>query len=263
MTYKIIFCYRNTFSQVFYSLSDIRLPAAGRETRKALMCWRLYIFLLSATAVFCFMLLTATTDYATQSVGGRYKAGSPNAAAASGSSLLTAVVATSPQRQPVEKPDSPYDFAVRPNQVKLFVPAAADPVLARLEKERDERAARGKPANRRRLKWDEHGWYREEVALVTAYCPCARCCGTSSPGITSIGKNAWTPGLAAEPDYLPYGTKVMVPGYGFQEVDDTGGAMRRHWQRNGLLHIDVRMTYHHEARQWGKQYLRVKIYELR
>ncbi|MCC8191030.1 MAG: 3D domain-containing protein [Planctomycetes bacterium] len=66
--------------------------------------------------------------------------------------------------------------------------------------------------------------------------------------------------MAADPLYLDYGTRVFVPGYGLSVIDDTGGAMRRQWRRNGQLHIDVRMTYHYEARQWGKQYLPVKIY---
>lgn len=226
------------------------------------MRWRLYIFLLSATAVFCFMLLTATTDYDARS--GSWPQRVMNAAGSVASPLLTAVV-LEPQRRPARAPEAvdalSIDPTLRPNAVRMFVPASADPVLARHDAEREERAARGKPANRNRLKLDERGWHREEVALITAYCPCARCCGHSSPGITSIGKDAWTTGLAADPSCLDYGTKVYVPGYGFSEVDDTGGAMRRHWRRNGLLHIDVRMTYHHDARRWGKQYLRVKIYE--
>ncbi len=228
------------------------------------MRWRLYIFLLSATAVFCFMLLTATTDYTFRSGSGGARRTPQNVSATPITSprLLTAVVAEVVDVKPtavLQKRDILQ--GLKPNQLRPFVPQSADPVLARHEAEREERISRGKPAYRHRLKWDERGWYREEVALVTAYCPCARCCGSSSPGITSIGKNAWTPGLAAEPNYLNYGTQVFVPGYGFSEIDDTGGAMRRHWRQSGLLHIDVRMTYHHEARQWGKQYLRVKIYE--
>jgi Uncharacterized protein conserved in bacteria len=226
------------------------------------MRWRLYIFLLSATAVFCFMLLTATTDYTFRSGSAGVRRTAQNAPSTSASvRLLTAVVAEPEVKQVATPQKRDVLLGLKPNQLRPFVPQSADPVFARHEAEREERINRGKPANRHRLKWDERGWYREEVALVTAYCPCARCCGTGSPGITSIGKNAWTPGLAAEPNYLGYGTKVFVPGYGYSEVDDTGGAMRRHWRQNGLLHIDVRMTYHHEARQWGKQYLRVKIYE--
>ena|GEM_PF-1403365 len=229
------------------------------------MRWRLSLFLLAATALFCFMLLTAATDYGSGKFAesrslslAMRQEGSPG--------LSTAIVAgpidarVPPSRREGRVGDD-LDATLKPNPVRLFVPASADPVLARHDAERESRAARGKPANRRLLKWDERGWYREEVALVTAYCPCSRCCGSFANGITSIGKDAWAPGLAAEPDYLAYGTKVLVPGYGFSEIDDTGGAMRRHWRQNGLLHLDVRMTYHQDARSWGKQYLRVRIYE--
>ncbi|MDR0362559.1 MAG: 3D domain-containing protein [Planctomycetota bacterium] len=224
------------------------------------MRWRLYIFVLSATAVFCFMLLTAATDdaHGVRAV--------PVSAVAEQSrvarrSLLFAAVDSFPESPGTRPAESAFDFDVKPQTIVFHVPDNADPVAARQEREENDRLARGKPNRRNRVKWDENGWYREEVALVTAYCPCARCCGRHSQGITSTGKNAWTRGLAAEPVYLAYGTRVYVPGYGLERIDDTGGAMRRHWRRNGLLHIDVRMTYHFEARQWGKQYLRVRIYE--
>lgn len=208
------------------------------------------------------MLLTAVTDFDS---GGKRQShmvsavrGPSDADSASALSLFSRLTTPAPSETPFNRKLDPQ---LRPNTARVFVPHDADPVMARREAELDERANRGKPINRNRLKWDEDGWYREEVALITAYCPCPKCCGTQSPGITSIGKDAWTPGLAADPIYLPYGTKVFVPGYGLSVIDDTGGAMRRHWRRNGLLHIDVRMTYHYEARQWGKQYLRVKIYD--
>jgi 3D (Asp-Asp-Asp) domain-containing protein len=225
------------------------------------MRWRLFVFILSVTALFCFMLLTAATGYSTQrsfNLGQALAAlipGQPTSPAA-----LNLAINTSSNSRPAFPGPESFDYSPRPRPVDLFVPSNADPYLARLNAEQTERAARGKPVNRRRLKWDEKGWFREEVALVTAYCPCDKCCGSGSYGRTSIGKNAWTTGLAADPDCLEYGTRVWVPGYGFSQVDDTGGAMRRNWKRNGIMHIDVRMTYHYEAKSWGKQYLRVKVY---
>jgi len=108
---------------------------------------------------------------------------------------------------------------------------------------------------------DEHGHYREVIAKVTAYCPCNVCCSSYADGRTSIGKSAWKPGIAAAPAALPYGTQIAVPQYGTFAVDDTGSAMRRAWNRGGTIHIDVRMTYHYEARNWGTQYLTIRIYE--
>lgn len=218
------------------------------------MRWRLCLIFFSATALFCFMLLTAVTDYGL----GRHPHPTPMVSAIN--SNAAPLLSQSVERPAPAAVHSERQF-LTPAPTRLFVPADADPIAARRQAEDAERLNRGKPSNRKRLKMDENGWYREEVALVTAYCPCAKCCGIMAIGITSIGKNAWTPGLAADPEYLDYGTQVFVPGYGLSNIDDTGGAMRRHWRRHGLLHIDVRMTYHYEARQWGKQYLRVKIYD--
>ena len=221
------------------------------------MRWRIYIFFLSATAAFCFMLLTAATDYG--SVRGRSVLSAMLDRALEipiPSQPADAAVADSTRISAFPRPDL---ATLRPDTPAFFVAEGSEPPALRRRAER-ETEARGRPPGRR-LKWDEDGWHREEVALVTAYCPCAKCCGNFASGATSIGKNAWLPGLAADPAYLDYGTRVYVPGYGLAVIDDTGGAMRRHWRRNGLLHLDVRMTYHYEAKQWGNQYIRVKIYE--
>jgi 3D (Asp-Asp-Asp) domain-containing protein len=103
--------------------------------------------------------------------------------------------------------------------------------------------------------------YRDIWAQVTAYCPCARCCGYSAHGRTSLGKSAWQPGLAADPRALPYGTRIGISGYGIATVDDTGGAMRRNWSDRGVTHIDVRMKWHADARRWGKRWMKVRVYE--
>ena len=111
------------------------------------------------------------------------------------------------------------------------------------------------------IRYDTQGAYREEVALVTAYCPCTRCCGQLARGITSTGKSAWSRGLAADPRRLEYGTKVYVPDYGVAVIDDTGGAMRQSWRRHGRLHLDIRLDNHRDARVWGRRNLMVRVYE--
>ena len=108
---------------------------------------------------------------------------------------------------------------------------------------------------------DRFGVYRSMRALVTAYCPCYRCCGNFADGVTSTGTSAWRAGAAADPRRMPYGTRIFVPGYGLAVVDDTGGAMRQSHVRRNELHLDMRMTYHYEARQWGRQYLFIRAYE--
>lgn len=104
--------------------------------------------------------------------------------------------------------------------------------------------------------------YREVWAIVTAYCPCVRCCGWFANGLTSIGADAWRRGVAADPDAIPYGTKVYIEGYGYGYIDDSGIAMRRAWSRRGILHLDVRMKYHWQARQWGRRLMTVRIYDV-
>ena len=218
------------------------------------MRWRLYILLLSATAAFCFMLLTAATDYGAGGsrptlsaiLDGGLRISAPDNQAAAGAG-----------RQDAPPPTNPAD--PRPNPSAPFPADDPEPTAVRRRAEREAEARRRPPV--RRLEWDEDGWHREETALVTAYCPCAKCCGSFASGTTSIGADAWLPGLAADPTYLDYGTRVYVPGYGLTVVDDTGGAMRRHWRRDGFLHLDVRMTYHYEAKQWGSRYVKVRIYE--
>lgn len=95
--------------------------------------------------------------------------------------------------------------------------------------------------------------------LVTAYCPCSRCCGRMT-GKTSTGGNAWRTGVAADPTWLPYGTRVAIEGYGETIVDDTGAAMKKRRWIAGVPRMDVRMNYHHDARQWGAQYLDVRVF---
>ncbi len=232
------------------------------------MRWRLFFIFLTVTGAFCFLLLTSVTDYGS-GTGHRLPLAASGVAGGAGARLNSQLLSTS-MPTPVASRDAVadrradgagVDLLLRPSPARLFVARDADLVWERHELEKRLALAKARPKRQSRLRHDDAGWYREESALVTAYCPCAVCCGTQSPGITSIGKNAWTQGLAADPLKLEYGTKVFVDGYGVSVVDDTGGAMRRHWRRDGILHIDVRMTYHYEARQWGKRYMRVKIYE--
>ncbi len=105
------------------------------------------------------------------------------------------------------------------------------------------------------------------MAKVTAYCPCALCCGPDARGVTATGtKTSRHPyGLAADPRLLPYGTRVRIPGYlegthpgDWWPVDDTGGAMRQDAEQ-GVLHIDCRLRSHSSARQFGVRYMWVEV----
>lgn len=93
---------------------------------------------------------------------------------------------------------------------------------------------------------------------VTAYCPCTKCCGTGSPGITASGHKI-KPGdvfVAADKRYA-FGTKLVIAGYDEArpvKVLDRGGAIKGN-------RIDVFYPTHQEALEWGVQHIDVKIIE--
>jgi len=100
-------------------------------------------------------------------------------------------------------------------------------------------------------------------ALVTGYCPCSKCCGRQADGSTSTGRDARKyPGVAADPKAISYGCVVNIPGVGYRQVDDTGGAMRRSW-RKGIYHLDLRFRSHQDALRWGRKWMMVEVYALR
>ena len=92
--------------------------------------------------------------------------------------------------------------------------------------------------------------------LVTAYCPCAKCCGENASGITASGKLVTENGgqFVAADASLPFGTKLIIPGYASNTVEvlDRGGAIRGN-------HIDVFFPTHQQALEWGRRFVDVTI----
>ena len=72
-------------------------------------------------------------------------------------------------------------------------------------------------------------------------------------GITSSGVRAVGGTIAADIRYYPYGTVMIIPGYGKGVVEDTGSAIK------GPDRIDVYFKTRKRALQWGRQTLEVKI----
>lgn len=98
------------------------------------------------------------------------------------------------------------------------------------------------------------------TAKITAYAPFdnqSGICADENPNVTSIGHIPSAQYVAISPDKIPYGTKMYIPNYGFVEAGDTGGALRLY---DGYA-IDVFFNTYKEAIEWGKQYLKVKIYK--
>ncbi len=91
---------------------------------------------------------------------------------------------------------------------------------------------------------------------VTAYCPCSKCCGQYSDGVTACGHKI-RPGdtfVAADRRYS-FGTEMLIPGYSNSQpvqVLDRGGAIKGN-------RLDVFFATHQEALEWGVKYLEVSV----
>lgn len=95
---------------------------------------------------------------------------------------------------------------------------------------------------------------RVEAFKTTAYCPCKKCNGKWSGGITASGNKAKSHHtIAADLDVLPIGTQVLIDGKSYI-VEDTGGAVKGN-------HIDIFFDTHQEALDYGVQYKEVVILE--
>jgi len=91
---------------------------------------------------------------------------------------------------------------------------------------------------------------------VTAYCPCPKCCGEYSDGVTACGHKI-RPGdtfVAADRRYH-FRTEMLIPGYSNSQpvqVLDRGGAIKGN-------RLDVFFATHEEALEWGVKYLEVNV----
>ena len=74
----------------------------------------------------------------------------------------------------------------------------------------------------------------------------------SGTGMTSIGIIPYEGIVAVDPSFIPYYTKMYIPGYGFAMAGDTGGAIRGY-------KIDLFMTSYYRAIQWGRRTIDIYI----
>ena len=98
---------------------------------------------------------------------------------------------------------------------------------------------------------------RVQWMLVTAYCPCVKCCGSHAIGLTASGRptTAANGHFVAAPAEFAFGSKVTVPGYDRGRtvpVLDRGGAIKGD-------RLDVFFATHDEARKWGRRWVAVTI----
>lgn len=98
----------------------------------------------------------------------------------------------------------------------------------------------------------------ERVALgefrITAYCHCSKCCGEWADGLT-FTETVATEGrtIAVDPDVIPLGSTVEINGVEYV-AEDIGSAIKGNC-------IDLYMSSHEEALDWGVQYYDVYTVE--
>ncbi len=103
---------------------------------------------------------------------------------------------------------------------------------------------------------EDSGEWQTIRMRVTSYCPCRKCCGRYSDGVTASGHKI-RPGdsfISADKKY-PFGTEMIIAGYnGGQPVKvlDRGGVIRDN-------RLDVFFDSHEEALEWGVRNLDVKL----
>lgn len=111
---------------------------------------------------------------------------------------------------------------------------------------------------------------RWTTAEVTAYCPCALCCGTHDRTTANNTNTDAVPYAFAADRSLPFGARVYVPtGLGVLDqirvddrwftVDDRGGALDTEARRYGVLRLDLRVRDHWWAVRFGRRALPVFI----
>lgn len=134
-------------------------------------------------------------------------------------------------------------------ETKVKKDSKKDKIVEKKATKKDKVAKKNKTKKNKTKKKSSYKYVGE--FKITAYCPCASCCGKSN-GITASGTKA-TAGrtIAADTSRFPFGTKLKI-GDTVYTVEDTGGAI------NGNR-IDMFCGSHSEALQWGVRYLDVYV----
>ena len=97
------------------------------------------------------------------------------------------------------------------------------------------------------VKPDTHSYKQKYV--VTAYSQGEKGVGN----FTYTGNRVKKGTIAVDPKYIPLGSKIYVPGYGWGIADDIGGKIKKR-------HIDVYLNSRHSASRWGRKYMHIIVY---
>lgn len=83
--------------------------------------------------------------------------------------------------------------------------------------------------------------------MITAYCPCPKCCGEWADGITYTGSVATENStIAVDPEVIPLGSYVEINGVSYY-AEDIGHAIKGN-------RIDIFFQSHEDASEYGIQY---------
>ena len=85
--------------------------------------------------------------------------------------------------------------------------------------------------------------------VITAYCPCAECCGQWADGLTATGIPASGGIVAVDPAVIPLGSTVIIGGLEYLAADTGVDGM----------HIDICTDSHQEAAAFGVQTAGVRV----
>lgn len=120
------------------------------------------------------------------------------------------------------------------------VEAVRDDALEELGRMANDYALEAKARREQAEAYEAVGAYRYiGECTITAYCPCAECCGRWVDGVTASGLPA-TPGVVAvDPEVIPLGSTAVIDGQRYLAAD-TGSGVEG-------LHIDICMGSHEET----------------
>lgn len=76
---------------------------------------------------------------------------------------------------------------------------------------------------------------------ITAYCPCAECCGRWADGVTATGLPAGPGVVAVDPEVIPLGSAVIIDGQRYLAADT--GVMGNH--------VDICLADHGDTAAFG------------
>ena len=86
---------------------------------------------------------------------------------------------------------------------------------------------------------------------ITAYCPCAECCGRWADGLTATGLPAGPGIVAVDPEVIPLGSTVIIDGLKYLAAD-VGVSGK---------HVDIAVSSHEQAVELGVRSEKVWISE--